>query len=111
MHKLTSERKCSQLSESGPAPTVGQVAEFLNQHPSTVYQHLGALGVAPTVVDVARFLKLDKSGVYRLLYAKRLERITGFGRARICPKSVERFLNRTGEHAPRKSSAKKEVGR
>ncbi len=64
---------------------------------------IGALGVAPTVVDVARLLKLDKSGVYRLLYAKRLERITGFGRTRICPKSVERFLNRTGEHVPRKS--------
>lgn len=70
-------------------------------HPSSTTTQIEVLGVAPTVVDVAQLLKIDKSGVYRLLYAKRLERITGFGRTRICPKSVKRFLNRTGEHVPR----------
>ena len=66
-------------------------------------QQIGALGVAPSVKDVAKLLKLDTSCVYRMLYAGKLDVITGFGRTRICPKSVERFLGQTGEHFPRRS--------
>jgi hypothetical protein len=66
-------------------------------------RHIGALGVAPTVKDVAELLKLDTSCIYRMLYAGKLDVITGFGRTRICAKSVERFLGQTGEHFPRRS--------
>jgi Helix-turn-helix domain len=75
MNHLESECTTSQLSELGPAPTVGQVAEFFNQHPSTVYRHL---------------------------YAGDFEIIKGFGRVRICPRSIEKFLGRVEVYTPRK---------
>lgn len=61
------------------------------------------LGPAPSVSEVAALFKLHPSVIYRHLYAGNLEVIKGFGRARICPRSIERFLNRTGEHKPGKT--------
>jgi hypothetical protein len=81
LHQYESEPKPSQLSELGPAPSVSQVAQFFNQHESTIYRHL---------------------------YAGDFEVIKGFGRVRVCPRSIEKFLSRVGTHTPRKRS--REVG-
>jgi Helix-turn-helix domain len=75
LHQSESDSKRSQIGELGPAPTVGDVSKFFNTHPSTVYRHL---------------------------YAGDFEVIKGFGRLRICPKSIEKFLGRVGAHIPRK---------
>jgi hypothetical protein len=66
------------------------------------------LGPAPSVSEVAALFKLHPSVIYRHLYAGNLEVIKGFGRARVCPRSIERFLSRTGEHKPGKSRGRRQ---
>jgi len=56
------------------------------------------LGPAPTIVEVGQFLGYHKSSIYRLLYAGKLQVIKGFGRTRVCAKSVERLLADTGRY-------------
>jgi excisionase family DNA binding protein len=60
------------------------------------------IGAAPTIPEVAKLLNLDRTTVYRYLYAGRLDVIKGFGRARVCPKSLDKFLNQTGKHTPKR---------
>jgi excisionase family DNA binding protein len=60
------------------------------------------IGAAPTIPEVAKLLNLDRATVYRYLYAGRLDVIKGFGRARVCPKSLEPFLGQTGKHTPKR---------
>jgi hypothetical protein len=60
--------------------------------------HISDLGPAPTVPEVARFLNTHPSTVYRYLYDGALKVIKGFGRARVCTKSIDQFLARTGQY-------------
>ena len=54
------------------------------------------LGPAPTIVEVAAYLRVNKATIYRLLYAGKLRVIKGFGRTRVCAKSLDKFLADTG---------------
>jgi DNA-binding IclR family transcriptional regulator len=64
-------------------------------------QVIEKLGPAPKPTEVARLLGLDRTSVYRMLYAGRLKKLTGFGRVRICPKSLEAILSASSSHTPR----------
>ena len=64
-------------------------------------QNVTQLGVAPTIAEVADYLKLHPATIYRRIYEGKLEVLAGFGRLRICPRSLERFLSRTRTHQPR----------
>ncbi len=59
------------------------------------------LGPAPRVTEVAEFLKMHVATVYRLMYGRKLRKISGFGTLRICPQSIREFLGRTVEHEPK----------
>ena len=61
------------------------------------------IGPAPSVAEVAELFKLHPSVVYRMIYAGKLEVISGFGRLRVCPKSINRLLNRSTTYTPKKS--------
>lgn len=65
------------------------------------------LGPAPSVAEVAELFKLHPSVVYRMIYAGKLEVISGFGRLRVCPKSIDRFLNRSRTYKPEKSRGRR----
>jgi hypothetical protein len=64
-------------------------------------QAIENLGPAPKPTEVARLLGLDRVTVYRMLYAGKLKKLTGFGRLRICPKSLEAMLSASSSHTPR----------
>lgn len=64
-------------------------------------QLIEKLGPAPKPTEVARLLGLDRVSVYRMLYSGRLKKLSGFGRVRICPKSLEAMLSASSSHTPR----------
>jgi hypothetical protein len=70
---------------------------------NTTTQPQLTLGPAPSVAEVAELFKLHPSVVYRMIYAGKLEVISGFGRLRVCPKSIERLLNRSTTYTPKKA--------
>lgn len=59
------------------------------------------IGPAPSVAEVAKLFNLHYSAVYRMIYAGKLEVISGFGRLRVCPKSINRLLNRSTTYTPK----------
>jgi hypothetical protein len=63
-------------------------------------QIIEKLGPAPKPTEVARLLGLDRTSVYRMLYAGRLKKLAGFGRVRICPRSLEAMLSMASTHTP-----------
>jgi excisionase family DNA binding protein len=56
------------------------------------------LGPAPTVKDVAKYLNVHYATVYRLLYQGKLEVLKKFGRTRISIASLERLLTVEGDY-------------
>jgi hypothetical protein len=65
------------------------------------------LGPAPSVAEVAELFNLHPSVVYRMIYAGKLEVICGFGRLRVCPKSIDRFLKRSTTYKPKKTRGRR----
>jgi hypothetical protein len=68
---------------------------------NTTTQPQLTLGPAPSVAEVAELFKLHPSVVYRMIYAGKLEVISGFGRLRVCPKSTYTPKKARRRHAKR----------
>jgi excisionase family DNA binding protein len=72
------------MSASTSEPSIGSLRQVL--------------GPAPTVKDVAKYLNAHYATVYRLLYQGQLEVLKKFGRTRISIASLERLLTVEGDY-------------
>jgi hypothetical protein len=58
------------------------------------------IGPAPTMAEVAEQLGMHPSTLYRMAYRGELKVLSGFGRLRVCPKSLEKLLSKSHHHTP-----------
>ena len=65
-----------------------------------ITQNEVTIGPAPSMAEVADLFGMHPSTVYRMVYRGELKVLSGFGRLRVCPKSLEKLLSRSHYHTP-----------